>query len=151
MPGVHEFEKVELFAYTTPDQALAAQADILQRAESMLQELELRYRVLDFCTGDLGGRRPERSTSRCIHQGSISGSRSVRSVGSATTRLAGPRSVTARAVGVPPVGAHGQRIGARVARSGRALIENNRQSDGTVLLPECLAPYVGGELLIKAP
>ena len=42
---VHEFDKVELFAYTTPEQALDAQADILQRAEAMLQELGLRYRV----------------------------------------------------------------------------------------------------------
>src|SRR5580704_9876297 len=52
---VHEFDKVELFAYTTPDGALDAQADILARAESMLQDLELPYRVLDLCCGDLGG------------------------------------------------------------------------------------------------
>ena len=52
---LHEFDKVELFAYTTPEQALDAQADILQRAESLLQELGLRYRVVDLCTGDLGG------------------------------------------------------------------------------------------------
>ena len=37
---VHEFDKVELFAYTTPEQALGAQADILQRAESLLRELD---------------------------------------------------------------------------------------------------------------
>ncbi|MGP0030251.1 MAG: serine--tRNA ligase, partial [Acidimicrobiales bacterium] len=48
---VHEFDKVELFAYTTPEGALEAQADILQRAESMLQELDLPYRVLDLCCG----------------------------------------------------------------------------------------------------
>ena len=52
---VHEFDKVELFAYATPEGALDAQADILRRAESMLQELELPYRVLDLCCGDLGG------------------------------------------------------------------------------------------------
>src|SRR3984957_6688711 len=52
---VHEFDKVELFAYTTPEDALEAQADILQRGESMLQDLELSYRVLDLCCGDLGG------------------------------------------------------------------------------------------------
>ena len=52
---VHEFEKVELFAYATPEQAHDAQADILERAESLVQELGLRYRVLDLCTGDLGG------------------------------------------------------------------------------------------------
>ena len=52
---VHEFDKVELFAYATPEGALDAQDDILRRAESMLQDLELRYRVLDLCTGDLSG------------------------------------------------------------------------------------------------
>ena len=52
---MHEFDKVELFAYTTPAQALEAQADILRRAESLLQELGLFYRVMDLCTGDLGG------------------------------------------------------------------------------------------------
>ena len=52
---VHEFDKVELFAYATPEGALSAQADILERAELMLQQLELRYRVLDLCVGDLGG------------------------------------------------------------------------------------------------
>ena len=52
---VHEFDKVELFAYTTPEQALEAQADILQRAESLLRELGLYYRLMDLCMGDLGG------------------------------------------------------------------------------------------------
>ena len=52
---VHEFDKVELFAYCTPEGASEAQADILRRAESMLRDLELPYRVLDLCAGDLGG------------------------------------------------------------------------------------------------
>src|SRR3974377_1490272 len=52
---VHEFDKVELFAYTTPEQAPAVHADIAARAESMLRELGFTYRVLDLCAGDLGG------------------------------------------------------------------------------------------------
>src|SRR5206468_12121394 len=50
----HEFDKVELFAYCTPDQAAAEHADILARAEAIVAELGLAYRVLDLCTGDLG-------------------------------------------------------------------------------------------------
>ncbi len=50
----HEFDKVELFAYCTPDQAADVHADILSRAESLLADLGLPYRVLDLCTGDLG-------------------------------------------------------------------------------------------------
>jgi seryl-tRNA synthetase len=51
---VHEFDKVELFAYCLPEQAPAAHADILARAEGLLQKLGLTYRVLDLCAGDLG-------------------------------------------------------------------------------------------------
>src|SRR5271168_3873208 len=52
---VHEFEKVELFSYATAAQAVDCQLDILGRAESLLQAFGLTYRVLDLCTGDLGG------------------------------------------------------------------------------------------------
>ena len=51
---VHEFDKVELFAYCTPDQHEEAFADILARAEGLLRELGLTYRLLDLCCGDLG-------------------------------------------------------------------------------------------------
>ncbi|MGH8989850.1 MAG: aminoacyl--tRNA ligase-related protein, partial [Acidimicrobiales bacterium] len=51
---VHEFEKVELFAYAAPAQAPALHADILSRAEGLLRELGLHYRVVDLCAGDLG-------------------------------------------------------------------------------------------------
>src|SRR5580704_7060763 len=52
---VHEFDKVELFAYATPDQAWGILEDILGRAERLVQALGLTYRVLDLCAGDLGG------------------------------------------------------------------------------------------------
>ena len=51
---VHEFDKVELFAYCAPDQHEEAFADILARAEALLRELGLTYRLLDLCCGDLG-------------------------------------------------------------------------------------------------
>src|SRR4051812_29662173 len=50
----HEFDKVELFAYTTPDQYKGVHDDILARAEAIIADLGLAYRVLDLCTGDLG-------------------------------------------------------------------------------------------------
>ena len=149
---MHEFDKVELFAYATPEAALDAQADILRRAESMLQDLELRYRVLDLCAGDLAARRPAPSTSRCTRPASTAGSRCPRSAGSATTRPAGPTSATGRRAARALQLVHTVN-GSALAwpRIWAALVENGRQEDGTVLLPEALAPYVGGELLIKAP
>lgn len=52
----HEFDKVELFALVADaEQAVASQNDILARSEALLGELGLAYRILDLCTGDLGG------------------------------------------------------------------------------------------------
>jgi seryl-tRNA synthetase len=149
---VHEFDKVELFAYATPEGALDAQADILHRAESMLQELELPYRVLDLCCGDLGG--PSARTfdleayapgvDRWLEVSSVSWYRDYQA------RRA--------AVRYRPAGGGGPKLvhtvnGSALAwpRIWAALVETGRQDDGTVLLPEALAPYLGGELLIKAP
>ena len=149
---VHEFYKVELFAYTTPDDALEAQADILRRAESMLQELELPYRVLDLCTGDLGGSSARTfdleayapGVDRWLEVSSVSWFRDYQSrranvrfrpAGGGQPQLV--HTVNGSALAWPRIWA--------------ALIENGRQEDGTVMLPEALAPYLGGELLIKAP
>ena len=51
---MHEFDKVELFAYSTAEQAQAVHADMLDRATRLLEALDLEYRVLDLCAGDLG-------------------------------------------------------------------------------------------------
>ena len=117
-----------------------------------MQELGLRYRVMDLCTGDLGGPSARTFDLEVYSPASTSGSRSARPAGTATTRPAGPRCATARPAGGPPQLVHTVN-GSALAwpRIWAALVENGRQPDGTVLLPECLAPYLGGELLIKAP
>jgi seryl-tRNA synthetase len=149
---VHEFDKVELFAYATPEGALDAQDDILRRAESMLQDLELRYRVLDLCTGDLSGSSARTfdleayapGVDRWLEVSSVSWFRDYqarraniryRPQGGAAPQLV--HTVNGSALAWPRIWA--------------ALVENGRQEDGTVMLPEALAPYLGGELLIKAP
>ncbi len=149
---VHEFDKVELFAYATPDGALEAQADILRRAESMLRELELPYRVLDLCTGDLGGSSARTfdleayapGVDRWLEVSSVSWFRDYQA------RRANVRFRPSG--GGPPQLVHTVN-GSALAwpRIWAALVENGRQEDGTVVLPECLAPYMGGELLLKAP
>jgi seryl-tRNA synthetase len=149
---VHEFDKVELFAYATPEGALDAQDDILRRAESMLQDLELRYRVLDLCTGDLSGSSARTfdleayapGVERWLEVSSVSWFRDYqarranvryRPQGGGAPQLV--HTVNGSALAWPRIWA--------------ALVENGRQEDGTVMLPEALAPYLGGELLIKAP
>jgi seryl-tRNA synthetase len=149
---VHEFDKVELFAYTTPDGALEAQADILRRAESMLQELELPYRVLDLCCGDLGGSSARTFDLEAYAPG-VDRWLEVSSVSWFRDYQARRANVRFRPAGGGPLQLVHTVNGSALAwpRIWAALVENGRQPDGTVLLPESLAPYVGGELLIKAP
>ena len=149
---VHEFDKVELFAYTTPDDALEAQADILRRAESMLQELELPYRVLDLCCGDLGGSSARTFDLEAYAPG-VDRWLEVSSVSWFRDYQARRANVRFRPTGGGPLQLVHTVNGSALAwpRIWAALVENGRQPDGTVLLPGCLAPYMGGELLIKAP
>jgi seryl-tRNA synthetase len=149
---VHEFDKVELFAYAAPDDALDAQADILARAESMLQELELKYRVLDLCTGDLGGSSARTFDLEAYAPG-VDRWLEVSSVSWFRDYQARRANVRYRPAGGGPLQLVHTVNGSALAwpRIWAALVENGRQDDGTVMLPEALAPYVGGELLIKAP
>jgi seryl-tRNA synthetase len=150
---VHEFDKVELFAYCTPEGAAEAQADILWRAESMLQDLSLTYRVVDLCTGDLGGSSARTfdleayapGVDRWLEVSSVSWFRDYQA------RRAGVRFRPAGG-GAPLALVHTVN-GSALAwpRIWAALVENGRQSDGTVVLPDVLGPYLGGELLLKAP
>ena len=113
---VHEFYKVELFAYGTPDGALEAQADILRRAESMLQELELPYRVLDLCTGDLGGSSARTFDLEVYSPGRRPLARGL--VGQLVPRLPGPPGqcpVPAGGRRTAAARAHRQRLGAGLA------------------------------------
>ncbi len=154
---VHEFDKVELFAYATPGGALDAQADILERAESMLQELELPYRLLDLCCGDLSG-SSARTFDLEVYSPGVDRWLEVSSVSWFRDYQARRANVRFRPTGGGGGSGSGLQLVHTVNGSALAwpriwatLVEHGRQSDGTVLLPECLAPYLGGELLIKAP
>jgi seryl-tRNA synthetase len=149
---VHEFDKVELFAYATPETALDAQADILRRAESLLQELELPYRVLDLCAGDLGG-ASARTFDLEVYSPGVDRWLEVSSVSWYRDYQSRRANVRYRPADGGPLQLVHTVNGSALAwpRIWAALMENGRQEDGTVLLPEALAPYVGGDLLIKAP
>ena len=147
---LHEFEKVELFAYTTPGQAPGVHADILARAEGLLRELGLPYRVVDLCTGDLGASSArtfdlEVYAPGCDRWLEVS---SVSWFGDYQARRAQVRYRPAD--GGPPALVHtlnGSALG--WSRTWAAMVEWGRQEDGSVVLPEVLAPWVEGELTIR--
>jgi seryl-tRNA synthetase len=148
---VHEFEKVELFAYATATQAPAVHADILGRAEGLLRELGLRYRVLDLCCGDLGA-SSARTFDLEVYAPGCDRWLEVSSVSWFRDYQARRANVRYRPEGGgSPVLAHTLNGSALAwARIWAALVELGRQPDGSVHLPDCLGPWLG-ETVIPVP
>ena len=147
---VHEFDKVELFAYCLPEQAEAAHADILARAEAMLQAFGLSYRVLNLCTGDLGTSSAKTidlevfspGVDRYLEVSSVSWFRDFQA------RRANVRYRTEDGSTALVHTVNGSALA--WARIWAALVETGRQADGSIVLPDVLAPYLGGKTVIPA-
>ncbi|HLX89439.1 MAG TPA: serine--tRNA ligase [Acidimicrobiales bacterium] len=149
---VHEFDKVELFAYATAEQSAAVHADMVGRVEAMLQDLELEYRVLDLCTGDLGNSAARTFDFEVYAPGAdqwleVS---SVSWFGDYQARRANIRYRPDG--GGQPVFVHTLNGSALAwARIWAALIEAGRRPDGGVQLPAALGPYFGRSLVLEPP
>jgi seryl-tRNA synthetase len=146
---VHEFVKVELFNYCTPAQADAAFADVLARAEALLQALGLTYRVLLLCTGDLGT-SSARTFDLEVFSPGVDRWLEVSSVSWFGDFQARRANVRFRAADGSIELVHTVN-GSALAwpRIWAALVETYRQPDGSVILPDVLAPYMGGETTIS--
>jgi seryl-tRNA synthetase len=146
---VHEFDKVELLAYTTPDQAPAMLDEILRRAEDTIASLGLAYRVLDICTGDLG-QSHHRSIDIEVYAPGVDQWLEVSSVSwfsDYQARRANIRYRPTEGKGTEMVHTlNGSALA--VPRVWAALVETHRQSDGTVAVPEVLLPYLRGATTI---
>ena len=148
---MHEFDKVELFAYATPEQAPAMLDAMVARAERLLVDLGLRYRVLDLCTGDMGP-SAARTFDLEVYAPGVDQWLEVSSVSWCTDYQARRANIRYRPTGGGgPVLVHTLNGSALAwARIWAALVENGRQADGSVVLPEVLAPYLRGETVIPA-
>jgi seryl-tRNA synthetase len=149
---VHEFEKVELFAYAIPAQAASIHADILERAEALLRELGLQYRVLDLCAGDLGI-SSARTFDLEVYSPGCDQWLEVSSVSWFRDYQARRGNIRYRpAAGGSPAFVHTLNGSALAwARIWAAVVETGRQADGSVVLPAALHPYLRGEGVITAP
>jgi seryl-tRNA synthetase len=148
---VHEFDKVELFAYSTPDQAPALLGSMVARAETMLRQLGLQYRVLDLCTGDISN-SAARTFDLEVYSPGVDMWLEVSSVSWCTDYQARRANIRYRPEGGgTPAFVHTLNGSALAwARIWAALVETGRRSDGSVVLPEVLAPYLRGETVIPA-
>jgi seryl-tRNA synthetase len=142
---VHEFDKVEILAYTTPEQAPHVHAELLARAEGALAALGLAYRVLDLCAGDLGA-SSARTFDLEVYAPGCDLWLEASSVSWFTDYQSRRANVRYRpAAGGPPALVHTLNgSGLAVPRVWAALVETYRQPDGTVAVPEVLLPYFQG-------
>lgn len=145
---VHQFHKVEMFVYCTPEDAEAEHERLLGWEEQMLAAVELPYRVIDTAAGDLGSSAARKydceawlpTQERWLE---------LTSTSNCTTFQARRLAVRERTdEGTRPVATLNGTLG--TTRWIVALLENHQQADGSVHVPEALRPYLGG-LEVLAP
>ncbi|MEY2467371.1 MAG: seryl-tRNA synthetase [Actinomycetota bacterium] len=145
----HEFDKVEILALTTPEQAAAMHDEILQRAIGTLVALGLPYRILEICTGDLGQSHARQFDLEVYAPGADQWleASSVSWFTDYQARRANIR--YRRDSGGSPAFVHTLNGSAlAVPRVLAALLEQNRNEDGSVTIPEALRPYCRGATVI---
>jgi seryl-tRNA synthetase len=141
----HQFHKVELVKFTTPETSYDELETLLQNAETVLAQLDLPYRVVTLCTGDMGfsaaktydievwmpAQNTYREISSCSNFEDFQARR-----GNIRFKRKGRKGTEL----VHTLNGSGLAVGRTVA----AILENCQQKDGSVTIPEALIPYMGG-------
>ncbi|MDB2406977.1 serine--tRNA ligase [Jannaschia sp.] len=147
----HQFEKVEMVSVTHPDESRAELDRMTGLAQGILERLGLPYRTVVLCTGDMGfGARQTHDIEVWLP-----GQDAYREISScSTTGDFQARRMNARykpAAGGKPAFLHTLNgSGLAVGRCLIAVLENGQRADGSVVLPEVLAPYLGGKTVLSA-
>jgi seryl-tRNA synthetase len=140
----HQFDKVEMVQVTTPEQSYAALEQMTGHAEAILQKLELPYRVMLLCSGDMGFG----STKTYDLEVWLPGQGAYREISSCSNCEAfQARRMQARfrnAQGKTELVHTLNGSGLAVGRAMVAVIENHQQADGSIDIPAALRPYLGG-------
>jgi seryl-tRNA synthetase len=144
---VHQFNKLEMFVYTTPEEAEAEHDRLVAWQEGMLQSLGLAYRVIDVAAGDLGSSAARKFDIEAWvpTQGAF---RELTSTSNCTTyqsRRLETRYRTESGKTAPVATLNGTLATTRWLV---AILETHQQADGSVIIPEALRPYLGGMSVI---
>jgi seryl-tRNA synthetase len=139
----HQFQKVEMFKFTRPDQSYEELESLVANAESILQKLGLHYRVVQLCTGDMGFA----SSKTYDIEVWLPSAGEFMEISSCSNTEA----FQARRSGIrfKPKGGKSEFVhtlngsGLAVGRTWLAIVENYQQADGSVLIPEVLRTYMG--------
>jgi seryl-tRNA synthetase len=146
----HQFDKVELVQVVHPDESYKVLEVLTGHAAAILQKLELPYRVVTLCTGDMGATAaktydievwlPAQNTYREISSCSNFEAYQARRM------QARFRNDKGKAEQVHTLNGSGLAVGRTLV----AILENYQQADGSVTIPAALRPYMGGEQVIRA-
>jgi len=144
----HQFDKVEIVRFSTPEQSLAELEKLTQHAEEVLKRLNLHYRVVEHCAGDLGFAAtkgydlevwlPSQNTYREISSCSVFGDFQAR-----RAKIRYRPEPKAKPRLVHTLNGSGLAIG----RTWVAILEQNQQPDGSVLIPKALQAFMGTDRL----
>ena len=147
----HQFEKVEMVSITHPDESDAEQQRMVGCAEGILEKLGVPYRTVILCTGDMGfgARRTYDIEAWVPGQDCYREISSVSTTGDFQARRMNAR-FKPEGGGKPQFVHTLNGSGLAVGRCLIAVLENGQQADGSVKLPEALAPYLGGKTTLTA-
>jgi seryl-tRNA synthetase len=147
---VHQFEKVEMYKFTTPETSYAELESLVADAEDLVRRLGIPYRVVEMCTGDLGFAAAKKYDLEAWSPGSgewmeISSCSNIADFQARRANIRFRREPKARPEFVHTLNGSGLPPG----RVMIAVMENYQQKDGTILVPEVLRPYMGGLEVIR--
>ncbi len=143
---VHQFDKVEMFVFSGPEQSAEEHERLLAVEESLVQQLDIPYRVVNVAAGDLGASAAKKYDIEAW----FPGEQAYREI----TSCSNTTDYQARRLKVRVRGEDGNRVvhtlngtACAVGRTILALIENHQQVDGSVAIPEALRRYTGFDLI----
>ena len=150
----HQFTKVELVSITTPEQSQAEHERMLSCAEEVLKKLDLHYRVMTLCTGDMGFASQKTYDIEVWMPGQGDGGayREISSCSVCGDFQARRMDARSRGPDGKPRFVHTLNgSGTAVGRALIAVMENYQQEDGSIAVPAVLQPYMGGLTVIAKP
>ncbi|WP_018923306.1 serine--tRNA ligase [Salsuginibacillus kocurii] len=147
----HQFNKVELVTFVKPEESYEMLESLTSHAETILQRLQLPYRVMNMCTGDLGFTAAKKYDIEVWLPSyndfkEISSCSNFEAFQARRANIRFKREAKGKTEFVHTLNGSGLAVGRTVA----AIIENYQQEDGSIVIPEVLRPYMGGRTVIES-
>lgn len=143
---VHQFDKVEMFVFTSADESADEHERLLSLEEELIRQLEVPYRVVNVAAGDLGASAAKKYDIEAWFPGE-GAFRELTSCSNTTDYQARRLKVRIRGEGANPIAHTLNGTACAVGRTILAILENHQQPDGSVVIPEALRAYTGFDVI----